>query len=136
MKFAGSSPEAALDTLASKKFEKYLDADAKITAPSDYYDSMKTEVKTRIGDLQKQVDTLKSQGKDDLARQNQARQSLVVFLCEMPNEVSREFGLGIFFSIPSIVKSLLMSASPAPYPRPGRYAGRRSPDDSCGKNCI
>jgi hypothetical protein len=48
MKFVGSSPEAAVDRLASHNFEKYLDADAKIDVPSDYYDGMKSEIKARI----------------------------------------------------------------------------------------
>jgi len=71
MKFVGSNPKEALNKLASKKFEKYLEADAKIKVPSDYYDGIKTEVQAKIDDLQKQVKTLRANGNEEVARQKQ-----------------------------------------------------------------
>jgi len=71
MKFVGSSPKAALDKLASKKFEKYLDADVKIEVPSDYYDEIKSEARAKISDLQKQADALRAEGKNDIAKQKE-----------------------------------------------------------------
>jgi len=72
MKFVGKTPEAALDKLASKKFEKYLDADAEIKVPSDHYDGIKAETKAKIESLEEQVKHAKAQGNDDLAKQRQA----------------------------------------------------------------
>ncbi len=71
MKFVGSSPEAALDRLASHKFEKYLDADAKIEVPSDFYDGIKEEAQKKIKKLEDQIKVLKEQGKNDIASQRQ-----------------------------------------------------------------
>jgi hypothetical protein len=67
MKFVGKDPSAALDKLASKKFEKYLDADAKIEVPSDYCDKMKEEAQTRAKQAHEQVARLRAEGKTDLA---------------------------------------------------------------------
>ena len=48
MKFVGSDPKECLARLESKKFKKYLDADATITVPSDYYDGIIQEANNRI----------------------------------------------------------------------------------------
>jgi hypothetical protein len=66
MKFVGSDPESALSKLASKKFEKYIDADAKIEVPSNYYDKMKVAIQNKIESLKKQVEYLNGQpGKEN-----------------------------------------------------------------------
>ena len=78
MKFVGASkndptgagaPGRALDKLLSKKFGKYLDADAKIEVPSDYYDEMQKIADEKINQLQKQVDAAQSSGKTDVVNQ-------------------------------------------------------------------
>lgn len=48
MKFVGNSPKACLNKLASDKFQKYIDADAKITVPSDFYPGVLQEAEAKI----------------------------------------------------------------------------------------
>jgi hypothetical protein len=72
MKFVGGDPKEALDKLASHKFEKYLDANAEIEVPSDFYDDIKKEAQSKAASLQKQAETLQAQGKTDLAKQRLA----------------------------------------------------------------
>lgn len=67
MKFVGGNPKEALDKLASKKFSKYLEADAKIEVPSDYYDGILREADAQIAKLQKQVDTQLAKGNTETA---------------------------------------------------------------------
>lgn len=55
MKFVGNSPEAALDKLASKKFQKYFDAKATITVPKDYYDGIQKAADEKIKNLTEQL---------------------------------------------------------------------------------
>ena len=55
MKFVGSSPKECLNKLASQKFEKYLDADATITVPSDYYEGIIEEAEKEIESLKQQL---------------------------------------------------------------------------------
>lgn len=78
MKFVGASkndptgagaPKRALDKLLSKKFSKYLDADAKIEVPSDYYDEMQKIADEKINQLQKQAEAARKSGKTDVANQ-------------------------------------------------------------------
>jgi hypothetical protein len=71
MKFVGSNPKESLNKLASKKFEKYLEADAKINVPSDYYDGIKAETQAKINDLRQQVKALYANGNEDVAKQRQ-----------------------------------------------------------------
>lgn len=71
MKFVGNSAEQCLDKLTSNKYQKYLDADAKLEVPKDYYDKIITEADNRISDLEKQIKKLKDLGKDDVAQQKQ-----------------------------------------------------------------
>lgn len=66
MKFVGSSPKSALDKLASKKFQKYFDADATITVPSDYYEGILAEADRTINNLQKQLDNAREKGNPEL----------------------------------------------------------------------
>lgn len=67
MKFVGSNPKACLNKLASKKFQKYLDADATITVSSDYYHGIIQEANNRIQLLEKQLDKANKSGNSELA---------------------------------------------------------------------
>ena len=78
MKFVGASkndptgagaPKRALDKLLSNKFGKYLDADAPIEVPSDYYDEMQKIADEKINQLQKQAEAAQSNGKTDVVNQ-------------------------------------------------------------------
>ena len=68
MKFVGKNPEECLHKLASEKFQKYFDADATITVPSDYYNEIKVEADKTIGSLQKQLDYAEKNGNAQLAK--------------------------------------------------------------------
>ncbi|MBQ7568021.1 hypothetical protein IJT17_04375 [bacterium] len=63
----------ALDSLQSKKFAKYLDADAKIEVPSDQYDKILQEADSRIEDLQKQLENRKNAGDTEEVKKLQER---------------------------------------------------------------
>lgn len=71
MKFVGNTPEECLTKLTSKKYQKYIDADAKLEVPKDYYDKIITEADSRIKNLEKQIKKLKDLGQDDVAEQKQ-----------------------------------------------------------------
>ncbi|MDR2518435.1 MAG: hypothetical protein LBD13_03355 [Spirochaetaceae bacterium] len=73
MKFVGKNPQEALDNLASKKCEKYLDANAELEVPSDYYDEMKADAQARAAALREQAARLRAEGKTDLADKQQAK---------------------------------------------------------------
>lgn len=76
MKFIGASsndptgqgaPMRALNKLESKKFEKYLEHDAKIEVPSDYYDKMLAAAEEKSSKLNKQLEKTISQGNTEQA---------------------------------------------------------------------
>ena len=71
MKFVGSSPEAAVDKMLSKDFQKYIDNDVKMMVPSDYYDGMNAALDEKIASLEKQIDSLKAHGKADVVEAKQ-----------------------------------------------------------------
>lgn len=73
MKFIKETPAEALKELQKKKYEKYLEADAKIEVPSDYYDKMQQVADEKIAALQKQVKTAKEKGKLDIVQQKEAQ---------------------------------------------------------------
>lgn len=73
MKFVGSSPSACLDKLKSAKFQKYIDADAKITVPSDYYEGILEEADKEIEKLERQLKRAESVGNKDLVAEKQAK---------------------------------------------------------------
>jgi len=73
VKFVGNSPEACLDKLASKKFQKYLDRGVKLMIPKDYYEEVMKEADRRIEDLQKQLEHAKETGNTELARKLEAQ---------------------------------------------------------------
>ncbi len=68
MKFVGSNPKSCLDKLASKKFQKYFDADAKITVPSDYYNGIIEEANKSIKSFEEQLKHAKETGNNDLVK--------------------------------------------------------------------
>lgn len=68
MKFVGSNPKSCLDKLASKKFQKYFDANAKITVPSDYYDGIIDEANKSIKSFEEQLKHAKETGNQDLVK--------------------------------------------------------------------
>lgn len=67
MKFVGSNPKACLNKLQGEKFQKYFDANASITVPSDYYDGIIQEANNRIQALEKQLRRAKENGNVELA---------------------------------------------------------------------
>lgn len=67
MKFVGGSPKECLDLLKSSKYRKYLDADAILTVPSDYYEKILSEADSEIAKLSRQLERAQSSGKDELA---------------------------------------------------------------------
>lgn len=67
MKFVGSNPKECLNKLESEKFQKYLDADATITVPSDYYDGIISEIDSRIQSLESQKKYAQDNGNKTLA---------------------------------------------------------------------
>ncbi len=80
MKFLGASENdptgegnaaRALDKLQSKKFQKYLDADAKIDVPSDQYDKIIQEANDKIDGLTKQLEKQKQNGNTEQAKKIQ-----------------------------------------------------------------
>ena len=73
MKFVGSDPKAALDKLAPQKFQKYFDAEATITVPSDYYQGIITEADKSIASFQKQLEHARADGNTELAKELEAK---------------------------------------------------------------
>ena len=62
MKFVGSSPEAAVDKMLTKQYQKYHDNDVKIMVPKDYYLGMKEAVQNKITSLEEQIATMRARG--------------------------------------------------------------------------
>ncbi len=73
MKFVGGTPKACLNKLASEKFQKYLDANATITVPSDFYGDVIAEADKKIASLTKQLEYAKQAGRKDLEDSIQQR---------------------------------------------------------------
>ena len=73
MKFVGNTPKACLTKLKSAKFQKYLEKDAKITVPSDYYEGILEEADKEIEKLERQLKRAESVGNKDLAAEKQAK---------------------------------------------------------------
>jgi hypothetical protein len=73
MKFVGGNPRACLNKLASEKFQKYLDADATITVPSDFYEGVLAEADKEIESLQQQLNYARQSGRADLEKSLQQR---------------------------------------------------------------
>ena len=82
MKFLGASErdpkgvgdsKRALEKLQQKKFEKYLEHDAKIVVPSDQYDQIIEEAKNKIENLSRQLDNQKKAGNEEQVQNLQKR---------------------------------------------------------------
>ena len=73
MKFVGSTPKECLNKLASKKFQKYIDADATITVPKDYYDGIRNEADNEIKKLQEQLNRAKSDNNSSLIQELESK---------------------------------------------------------------
>lgn len=73
MKFVGNTPKACLDKLKSQKFQKYIDANAKITVPSDYYGEILSEADAAIEKLDRQVKRAQANGNTEVARLKQSK---------------------------------------------------------------
>lgn len=67
LKFVGDSAKKCLSKLKSKKYQKYIDADAVLTVPSDYYHDILTAADEEITKLQRQLESAQRRGKDQLA---------------------------------------------------------------------
>ena len=74
MKFVGNSPNELLIKLNSKKFQKYIDADALLDIADDDYDALcgtgesKGLIDVKIEKLNKEVDNLEKKGEIELAQ--------------------------------------------------------------------
>lgn len=82
MKFLGASETdpigegnaaRALEKLKSKKFQKYLDADAKIDVPADQYDNIIQEANNKLEKLTEQLENQKQAGNDEQVKKLQDR---------------------------------------------------------------
>ncbi len=73
MKFVGSSPKATVGKLLSGDYQKYIDNDVKLMVPSDYYDGIQSELDARIASLEKQIDSLESQGNSEAIKAKKAQ---------------------------------------------------------------
>lgn len=62
MKFVGSNPKEALNKLASSKYEKYLNNNAKLEVPMDYYDGILKEADNTINNIKKQLENQRAEG--------------------------------------------------------------------------
>ncbi len=72
IKFVGSSPSTAVDRMLSKGYQKYIDNNVKMIAPSDYYDGMKAELSNRVQSLQKQIEYLRTNGSPEAVATKEA----------------------------------------------------------------
>lgn len=67
MKFVGKNPKEALQKLASKDYQKYLDKDIDIDVPSEMYEGIKEEAQNKAKSCYEQAERLKQDGKLDIA---------------------------------------------------------------------
>ena len=67
MKFVGHDSSSALQKLASKDYQKYLDKDIPIDVPSEQYEGIKMEAQTKAKSCYEQAERLKQEGKVDIA---------------------------------------------------------------------
>lgn len=67
MKFVGSDPKACLKKLESEEYQKYFDADSKVTVPSDYYKDVIKEADNEISNLERQLARAKQNNNNELA---------------------------------------------------------------------
>lgn len=68
MKFVGATPKEALNKLASKDFAKYLEGDAVIEVPSDFYEGILAETRKEIASLQEQLARQRQSGSPETVK--------------------------------------------------------------------
>ena len=74
MKFVGNSPKACFDLFVhADKYQKYIDADVKITVPSDYYEGILAEADKEIEKLERQLESAESTSNKELTAEKQAK---------------------------------------------------------------
>lgn len=79
MKYVGGSPEELLIKLKSQKYQKYLDANAILDVPDNYYEELigkpgsKGIIDQKIDKLNEQIDRAEKDGKTDLASNKKAQ---------------------------------------------------------------
>lgn len=76
MKYVGGNPEELLAKLRSAKYRKYLDADALLDIPDDYFDALSGDngiISQKIAKLQEEIDTLQEKGNSDALAKKQAQ---------------------------------------------------------------
>lgn len=68
-KFVGGDGKQWVSKMMSSKFEKYLDGEHvdKIECPKEFYDEIKTEIPKRVTKLEKQLEHVTANGKQDAA---------------------------------------------------------------------
>lgn len=71
MKFVGNDSKGCLTKLRSKKFQKYIDADATITVPSDYYEGVMEEADKAISKSERQLAHAREIGDSKLAEKHE-----------------------------------------------------------------
>ena len=74
MKFVGATPEQCWSKVISPKFQKYVDGNAQIGVPADYYDSMMDIANKQIETINKQYQSLLSKG--DYAKADSVKQRI------------------------------------------------------------
>ncbi|SDB28776.1 hypothetical protein SAMN02910317_01405 [Ruminococcaceae bacterium FB2012] len=74
-KFVGSDAKECYSKLKSQKFDKYFDDGKvdKLEIPKDYYDDVKSSIKTDLNDLNKQLERVKADGKTEETAKLQKR---------------------------------------------------------------
>ena len=91
MKFIGNNPKELVNKLASKKFQKYFDANAKITIPKDYYEGVEidgkqvsvfTEIDKSLENYNKQLAKVKANGNLEVAKKIEEKMAQSFFLCD------------------------------------------------------
>ena len=76
MKYVGRNADELLTKLRSSKYKKYLDADALLAIPDDYYDALSGDngiIAQKINKLQEEIDTLKKAGNSDALAKKQSQ---------------------------------------------------------------
>lgn len=75
VKFVGKNAKECLSKMMSKKYDKYFE-DGKINkmeVPKDFYDDMKQLIPKKIDELEKQLQSVKEQGKTEVAQRIEAK---------------------------------------------------------------
>lgn len=75
VKFVGKDASECLSKMVSKKYDKYFDGEKinKMEVPKDYYDEMKQLIPKEIEGLEKQLQSVKEQGKTEVAQKIEAK---------------------------------------------------------------